>query len=113
VFFRPALFEPTFHKHAGTPCGGCQIHVTDRTVFRSGETGVAVIAAMRSANPAAFAWRSPPYEYEHDKAPIDILYGSADLRVRLDRGEAAAAICAGWADDVQAFRSQRARYLVY
>ena len=30
VHFRPALFEPTFHKHAGPPCGGCQIHVTDR-----------------------------------------------------------------------------------
>ena len=27
VHFRPAVFEPTFHKHAGTSCGGCQIHV--------------------------------------------------------------------------------------
>jgi hypothetical protein len=28
------------------------------------------------------------YEYEHDKAPIDILYGSAELRERLDRVKA-------------------------
>src|SRR5262245_18412724 len=27
VYFRPALFEPTFQKHAGTSCAGCQIHV--------------------------------------------------------------------------------------
>ena len=34
VFFRPALFEPTFHKHAKASCGGCQIHVIDRETFR-------------------------------------------------------------------------------
>lgn len=113
VHFRPVLFEPTFHKHAGKPCGGCQLHVTDRTRFRSVEAGVAVIDAIRAANPGAFEWRRPPYEYEHDKAPIDILYGSADLRVRLDRGERAAEICAGWADDVKPFLNLRKRYLVY
>ena len=34
VHFRPVTFEPTFHKHARRPCGGCQIHVTDRRTFR-------------------------------------------------------------------------------
>ena len=28
--FRPAVFEPTFHKHAKQTCGGCQIHVVDQ-----------------------------------------------------------------------------------
>ncbi len=60
VHFRPALFEPTFHKHAKAPCGGCQIHVTDRATFRPVETGVAVIEAVRATNPGAFAWREPP-----------------------------------------------------
>jgi uncharacterized protein YbbC (DUF1343 family) len=113
VFFRPVLFEPTFHKHAGQPCGGCQIHVTNRALFRSVETGVAVIEAIRAEDPSAFAWRPPPYEYEHDKPPIDILYGSADLRVRIDRGESTTAICAGWADELKPFHSLRSRYLVY
>src|SRR5216110_2752348 len=31
VLFRPVVFEPTFQKHARESCGGCQIHVTDRT----------------------------------------------------------------------------------
>ena len=113
VYFRPVLFEPTFHKHAGQPCGGCQLHVTDRARFRSVETGVAVIDAIRAAGPGDFEWRQPPYEYEHDKAPIDILYGSAELRERLDRGEGAAAICAGWTDEVKPFLNLRQRYLVY
>jgi len=113
VYFRPALFEPTFHKHAATPCGGCQIHVTDRNTFQSVLTGVAVIEAFRSADPSQFAWRPPPYEYESTKAPIDILYGSADLRTRIDAGERAADICAGWADDVRPFLAQRAKYMRY
>ena len=53
VVFRPALFEPTFHKHAKTPCGGCQIHVTDRIAFRPVETGVALIEAFRDASPVS------------------------------------------------------------
>src|SRR5205085_3185068 len=42
VFFRPALFEPTFQKHAGKGCAGCQVHVLDRWAFRAVETGVAL-----------------------------------------------------------------------
>jgi uncharacterized protein YbbC (DUF1343 family) len=112
VFFRPALFEPTFHKHAGTPCGGCQIHVTDRATFRSVETGVAVIDALRAADPTAFAWRPPPYEYEHDKPPIDILYGSADLRSGSTRANVRR-LFARLGDEVKPFLNLRARYLVY
>ena len=69
VRFRPAVFEPTFHKHAQTSCGGCQIHVLDRATFRPVETGVALIAAFRAADPARFAWRDPPYRVRaHDAA---------------------------------------------
>ena len=113
VVFRPALFEPTFHKHAKTSCGGCQIHVTDRTTFRAVETGVAVVEAFRSANPSAFAWREPPYEYEHVIPPIDILYGSAVLRETLDRGEGVAQVTERWAADVAPFMKLRQQYLLY
>ena len=113
MFFRPALFEPTFHKHAKTPCGGCQIHVTDRTTFRAVETGVALLERFRALGPEAFAWREPPYEYEYRLAPIDILAGSSDLRERLDRGESASAIAAGWTDPVQRFESIRKTFLLY
>jgi uncharacterized protein YbbC (DUF1343 family) len=113
VHFRPALFEPTFHKHTATPCGGCQIHVTDRAAFRPVETGVAVLEATRAADPGAFAWRDPPYEYEYVKPPIDMLYGSAALREALDSGASAGALVKGWADDVRPFLETRARFLQY
>ena len=113
VTFRPVVFEPTFQKHAKTTCGGCQIHVTDRRAFRPVVTGVAVIEELRRANPAAFTWRPPPYEYEHRLQPIDILAGSNRLRERIDGGEPADAIARSWREDEARFRAVRAPYLLY
>jgi uncharacterized protein YbbC (DUF1343 family) len=113
VRFRPALFEPTFHKHAKTPCGGCQIHVTDRAAFLPVETGVALIEAFRDAAPDRFAWRDPPYEYEATKPPIDILYGSSGLREAFDRGARAEDIAAAWPADLEPFLDMREQFLLY
>ena len=49
--FRPAVFEPTFQKHAKQACGGCQIHVLNRNEFRAVTTAVAVLVEMRAQNP--------------------------------------------------------------
>jgi uncharacterized protein YbbC (DUF1343 family) len=113
VQFRPVLFEPTFHKHARTPCGGCQIHVTDRYLYRPVETGVTVIDAMRGADPPAFRWREPPYEYEPEKPPIDILYGSKALREGLEAGRSASDLARSWTTPVAAFLETRSKFLQY
>ena len=113
VFFRPAVFEPTFQKHARTTCGGCQIHVLDRVAFRPVEVGVALIAQFRRMNPALFAWRKPPYEYEHEKEPFDILAGSSELRLQIERGVPVREIAAGWRADEAAFARLRQPHLLY
>jgi len=113
VRFRPAVFEPTFQKHARTTCAGCQIHVLDRRTFKPVETGAALIAAFRAAGPDTFAWRNPPYEYEHDKMPIDILAGSSELREQIEHGVEPRAIAASWAPGVEAFMKIREQYLLY
>jgi uncharacterized protein YbbC (DUF1343 family) len=76
-------------------------------------TGVAVIEELRRADPSSFAWRPPPYEYEHRLMPIDILAGSSVMRESLERGATAETIAAGWRDDEAAFRALRAPYLLY
>jgi uncharacterized protein YbbC (DUF1343 family) len=111
--FRPAVFEPTFQKHAKQACGGCQIHVTDRQAFRPVLTGVALIAAFRQQNPEKFAWRQPPYEYEHEKLPIDILAGSDRLRKEVEAGTPAVTIATSWKKEEDAFRALREKYLLY
>ena len=113
VYFRPAVFEPTFQKHAKKTCGGCQIHVLDRTTFKPVLTGVALIDAIKAAGPSAFAWRKPPYEYEHEKEPIDILAGSSALRLAIDAGTKAEELAAVWERENKPFEEVRAEYLVY
>jgi uncharacterized protein YbbC (DUF1343 family) len=113
VHFRPAVFEPTFQKHARQPCGGCQIHVLDRNAFLPVETAVAVLIDMRNQNPAKFEWRQPPYEYEHEKMPFDILAGSSDLRKQIESGATAGAIYDGWRDGLAAFNRDRQPHLLY
>ena len=113
VRFRPAVIEPTFHKHARTTCGGCQIHVLNRQAFRPVETGVALIQAFRAYAPDRFQWREPPYEYEHTKLPIDILAGSSDLRVQIEAGVAPREIARSWRGAVDRFEEVRRRYLLY
>jgi uncharacterized protein YbbC (DUF1343 family) len=113
VHFRPSVIEPTFHKHAHTSCGGCQIHVLDRRTFRPVEAGVALIAAFRAADPHRFAWRDPPYEYEHTLLPFDILAGSSTVREQIEDGVSAREIAASWTESVDAFHKLRERFLLY
>jgi uncharacterized protein YbbC (DUF1343 family) len=75
VFFRENYFQPTFHKFAGQLCRGAQLHVLDRAAFRPFQTGVEIIRAIRKLCPESFAWKQPPYEYEREKLPIEILLG--------------------------------------
>ncbi len=113
VHFRPAVFEPTFQKHAKTTCAGCQMHVLDRRAFRPVEAGVALIKAYRDADSKQFAWRQPPYEYERTKMPIDILAGSSALREQIESGTTARDIARSWTTSVAAFMQVREKYLLY
>jgi uncharacterized protein YbbC (DUF1343 family) len=113
VRFRSVFFEPTFQKHAKLTCGGCQIHVIDRARFQPVTTGVTLLEEFRRQDPGRFGWKPPPYEYEHERLAIDLLYGSDDLRHRLEAGYSADRIAASWSDDVGKFLPIRERYLLY
>lgn len=113
VKVRPCHFEPTFQKHAGRMCSGGQLHVTDARTFRPVHTAVAILAAVKALSPDAFAWRSPPYEYETVKPPIDILWGSDRLRSEIDRGASADEILRGSEEELTAFSASVAPHLLY
>lgn len=88
VRFRPYVFQPTFQKHAGQVCQGVHLRVVDRAAFRPVLTGIAVIRAAFMQNPGAFEWLAPPYEYEEQKMPFDILAGNGWLRPAIEQGTA-------------------------
>jgi uncharacterized protein YbbC (DUF1343 family) len=113
VRFRPVQFTPTHQKYAGQPCGGCQIHITDRWKFTPVVTMVALLQVFYLAYPDKFEWRNPPYEYEELKLPIDILFGSDRLRHQFSSDVQATEISASWKDELEVFSKVRERYLLY
>jgi uncharacterized protein YbbC (DUF1343 family) len=114
VFFRPLYFEPTFHKYRAQLLGGAQIHVTDRRSFKPFLTGVAILKTVKELYPEEFQWRRPPYEYETEKLPIDILSGSTMLRQFIEDARTLEEMEDWWRRSALQFnRNIRKRYLLY
>lgn len=113
VVFRPIVFEPAFDKYRGETCFGFQIHVTDRKKFRPYRTGLALLQAFCTVHPDHFRWLEPPYEYEWEKMPIDILIGDGVVRRRLEMGEDLDHLESGWREGLEAYAEKRAPCLLY
>lgn len=114
VIFRPVYFIPTFQKYAGKMCGGVQLHITDRRVFKPFKSAVAILKTVNELYPQDFMWRQPPYEYETAKLPIDILAGTDRLRRGIEEGFSLKDMEDWWIDDCKRFHKDvRQHYLFY
>lgn len=113
VIYRPCYFEPTFQKHAGTVCGGVQLHVTERARFPAALAGLAVLRAMLAQAPDVTIWKQPPYEYEQDRLPFDVITGTTTLRQQLTDQIPLAELAASWESGLATFAEQRAPHLLY
>jgi uncharacterized protein YbbC (DUF1343 family) len=113
VHFRPAWFQPTFQKWANQLCGGAQIHVLDREAFLPVKTAVAILWTVRRLHPGRKLWRDPPYEYEENLLPIDILAGTDRLRLLIDSWASWRELSEWLDESPQAFREERGDWLLY
>ncbi len=75
VILRPASFQPTSQKWAGQVCNGVHLVITDPKAIRSYELGLALVRAFLELGEGRFSWAQPPYEYEFEKLPIDLVIG--------------------------------------
>ncbi len=113
VTLRPVTFEPAFDKYTGRPCSGFQIHITDRDAFKPYRFGLAVLRAFCVTHSDDFRWLDPPYEYEMEKLPIDILIGSAAIRKKIEQGEKIGAVQSDWKTDLDNYRQVRESFMLY
>jgi uncharacterized protein YbbC (DUF1343 family) len=113
VILRTACFEPTFHKFAGELCRGFQLHVTGRRTFKPYYTTLALLSVIRELYPGQFAWRQPPYEYETERLPIDLLTGDDLIRRGLENGLTVPELETAWQDDLARFMEVRQEFLLY
>ncbi|KAF0216990.1 MAG: hypothetical protein FD167_5162, partial [bacterium] len=113
VYFRPNYYQPTFHKHAGQLCGGLQLHILDRQKYKPVITAVAILSTIYHLYPDRFEWKQPPYEYVHDKLPIDVIFGSDKIRKQIEAGTSIKEIEESWQQGVDEFVKLREKYLIY
>jgi len=60
-----------------------------------------------------FSWLPPPYEYEYEKLPFDILTGDERLRQALENGEDILALRESWLPELEDFCRRRREFLLY
>ncbi len=113
VYFRPVYFQPTYQKGKDEVCGGVQIHITNRAQFNAYGAGVQLLATIQETYPKKFAWKKPPYEYEFEKMPIDLIAGTDHLRLAIDTGKGVETYLKSLPSDVAKFKNLRKPFLLY
>lgn len=110
---RPLWFVPTFDKHQGVSCGGFQLHVVDRKKFRSWKFFQTVLRELYQETGGDDFWRPPPYEYEYEKLPIDILNGSDRPRLWVEKKGSIRELEKIERDGLEDFLDRREDILIY
>lgn len=110
---RPVNFLPTFQKHHNVACGGYQIHVTDRDSFRPWALCQVLCREFYHHLGNAFAWKQPPYEYEYEKLPVDLINGTDRLRFWVEQNGSIEELEIIEAEGREAFVEARKGVLLY
>jgi uncharacterized protein YbbC (DUF1343 family) len=112
-FLRPLIFEPTSGKWAGQACVGFQLHVTDARTFLPYRTSLALLQAVLQLYPEEFRYKEPPYEYEYERLPMDLILGDQKVRQELEAGLPLRELEAGWQEELREFQHVRTQYFLY
>jgi len=110
---RPSTFQPTSGKWADQVCHGFQIHVLDKHTYRPYRTSLALLQAVFDLYPDDFNYKEPPYEYEYEKLPIDLILGDRSVRKQLEERVPIAEIENQWQQDLEDFLEVRKSFLLY
>ena len=111
VRFRPAEFVPSASKHADQPCGGVQVHVTDRDALKPVAMGLHLLAACRAVASEQFGFL--PSSWEGRPPHLDLLLGNTHVREGLAAGVPVDELTADWGAIAAAWIEKRRPYLLY
>ena len=111
--FRPVIFEPTSGKWAAEACTGFHLHVTDQDNFRPYRTSLALLQIVMTTYPDEFSYKDPPYEYNFEQLPMDLILGDKTVREKLEDGVPVTELEKEWQDPLNEFNQGRQNYLLY
>ncbi len=106
-------FRPTFNKWEDEVCRGFMIHVTDSRAFYPYFTSLSLLQAVMKIHSQHFSWKQPPYEYEYQRLPIDLIIGDTGLRKALEGGRDLLDLEEDWSEELRDFLDWRKPYLLY
>lgn len=112
VQFRAAHFQPTFHKWAGEICRGLEIFPAEVS-FKPYLTSLSILQIILELWPKEFELKKPPYEYEFQRSPLDLILGRRSLFARLCAGQSAHQLEQSWQGELRAFEGLRRSFLLY
>ncbi len=111
--FRPLVFQPTSGKWAGEDCVGFQLHIADTQTFLPYRTSLAFLQAVMLSYPEQFCYKEPPYEYEFERLPMDLILGDAGVKKQLEQGAGLEDMEKNWQLDLAGFDQLRRKYFLY
>ena len=112
--FRKHNFIPTFHKFSGETCSGLQIHVTDAGIFKPVGTALEIFdAIIETSENNSLRFNDPPYEYEQNLMPFDILSGDSGMRETLINRKNLRIEKERWEEEIENFKNEFSHYSAY
>ena len=112
-YLQEYYFRPTFNKWKNERCGGFMIHVIDPIAYRPYRTSLALLTIIKETYGDEFTWRKPPYEYDFERFPIDLILGDASIRLALEEGKESKELIADYIQELEGFLEFRKPYLIY
>ena len=113
MVLRQTVFEPTSNKWQGKQCKGFQIHITEPDKYRPYITTLKLLRAVIFYNKNQFDWKPPPYEYEFEKFPIDLIIGDKKIRKQIENFDNIDEMAASWEDDINKFIKVSRQFYLY
>jgi len=113
AILRRVTFEPTSNKWQGETCQGFQIHVTDRRQYRPYRLSLRMLQLIMALYPNDFAYKQPPYEYEHKKLPLDLIVGSRIVRRALETQTPFEDLERSWQPQLEQYQKLHRRFHLY
>jgi len=104
VRFEPISYTPNGSKYQDQLCPGCKIIVTDREAFEPYWCGINIVNTIYRMYPEQMEWRV---------AHFDRLCGSAKIRETIIAQSSLDGLRASWQEELNAFKKNRQKYLVY
>jgi len=113
AYLRPVKFEPVAGKWHKKTCNGLHIHVFDKTIFKPYKTSLILLQEIMKLYKNDFKFKPPPYEYEYNKLPMDLILGSKEIRKRIENMDDIDIIEESWQKDLNNFIKISKEFYLY